>query len=198
MTEAADDHLDEYLDTVLIGGREERTIEIVDYSAEWPVRYSEERERINQALGSVARRIEHVGSTAVPGLAAKPVIDIMVTVDDPDDESDFREQLEGAGYVLRVREPRHRMFRTPERDVHLHIWQAGSEDEERHLRFRDRLRSNSRDREQYERTKRSLAGHYRDANYYAEAKTAVIQEILGGTGEGDRFLGSITRPGTSK
>lgn len=195
VTAGSNDHLDEYLDRVLIGGREERIIEIVDYDPQWPARYSVEREKISRALGAVARRIEHVGSTAVPGLAAKPVVDILVTVDDPDEESGFREQLEGVGYVLRVREPRHRMFRTPERDIHLHIWQARSEDESRHLRFRDRLRSSRRDREQYEQTKRSLAGRYRDGNYYAEAKTAVIEEILGRTtGAEFRPKGSGERP----
>lgn len=178
MTEGADDHLDEYLDAVLIGGREERTLEIVEYDAGWPERYAKEQRRIAGALGTTAKRIEHIGSTAVQGLAAKPIIDIMVTVDDPDDESAFRQQLEAAGYILRVREVGHRMFRTPERDVHVHVWQAGGHDEERHLRFRDRLRSDTADRDQYQRTKRSLAGRYRDMNYYAEAKSAVISEIL--------------------
>jgi GrpB-like predicted nucleotidyltransferase (UPF0157 family) len=175
-----DDYLDDYLDMVLIGGREERTVEIVDYDADWPVRYLEERGRIAHALGSQARRIEHIGSTAVPGLSAKPIVDIMVSVDDPDDEAAIRQPLETVGYVLRVREPHHRMYRTPERDVHVHIWEAGGDDEERHLRFRDRLRSNAEARDRYERTKRALAGRYRDMNYYAEAKSAVIEEILEG------------------
>ncbi len=176
MTDA--EELDRYLDTVLIGGREERVIEIVDYTPTWATRFETERRRISTALGSGARRIEHVGSTAVPGLAAKPVVDIMVTVDDPDDEAGFREQLEAAGYVLRVREPGHRMFRTPERDVHVHIWAFGGADERRHLVFRDRLRSDPADRMEYERAKRSLAGRYRDMNHYAQAKTAVIESIM--------------------
>jgi GrpB-like predicted nucleotidyltransferase (UPF0157 family) len=102
----------------------------------------------------------------------------MVTVDDPNAEAAYGPALEEAGYVLRVREPGHRMFRTPAGDVHVHIWPAGSDDEHRHLAFRDRLRSNADDRAEYERTKRSLAGHYRDMNYYARAKTDVIARIL--------------------
>ncbi len=176
MTDA--DELDTYLDTVLIGGREERVIEIVDYTSTWATRFETEQRRIAAALGSGARRIEHVGSTAVPGLAAKPIVDIMVTVDDPYDETGYREPLEDAGYVLRVREPGHRMFRTPERDVHVHIWASGGADERRHLVFRDRLRSDAADRTEYERTKRSLAGRYRDMNHYAQAKMAVIESIM--------------------
>jgi len=99
-------------------------------------------------------------------------------VDDPDDEAGFRDELESAGYVLRVREPGHRMFRTPQRDVHVHIWASGGPDERRHLVFRDRLRSSAADREEYERTKRSLAGRYTDMNHYAQAKTAVVDRIM--------------------
>lgn len=166
------------LEGVLIGGREERVIEIVEYRPEWVTRFKQERARIEKALGSAARRIEHIGSTAVEGLTAKPIIDVMVTVDDPDDESSYLPPMEGAGYILRVREPGHRMFRTPERDVHIHIWPAGSDDEERHLVFRDRLRSNARDRREYEQTKRDLAGHFRDINAYADAKSDVIKRIM--------------------
>lgn len=187
VAESQDDHLDEYLDTVLVGGREERTVEVVAYTGEWPARYEAERRRIARALGTTAKRIEHIGSTAVPGLGAKPIVDIMVVVDDPDDEDAFRTALEDGGYVLRVREPGHRMFRTPGRDVHVHIWRAGSDEERRHLLFRDHLRSNPEDRMRYETAKRSLAGHYRDVNYYAEAKSGVIAEILDrSTGDGAR------------
>ena len=170
--------LDRYLDTVLIGGREPRTVEIVDYTSSWPTRFAADRQRIEDALGATAKGIEHVGSTAVPGLAAKPIVDIMVTVDDPDDENSYLPALVEAGYVLRVRKVGHRMFRTPSGDVHVHIWRAGSDDEHRHLLFRDRLRSNAADRTEYESTKRSLVGRYRDMNHYAEAKSDVIRSIL--------------------
>ncbi len=172
------DYLDEELDRVLIGGREEREVRIEPYSKEWPRRFEEERKRIEGALGSIARRIEHVGSTAVPGLGAKPVIDIMVSVDDTEDEGAFVRALEGVGYELRVREPGHRMFRTPARDVHVHIWTAGSEDERRHLLFRDWLRSHPEERLSYEAKKRALAGNWRDTNYYARAKGPFIDEVV--------------------
>ena len=163
---------------VLIGGREDREIVIVEYSPGWPARFEQERERIAAALGGLARRIAHVGSTAVPGLAAKPIVDLLVTVDDPDDEAAYLPALERAGYVLRVREPGHRMFRTPERDVHVHIWEAGSDEERRHLVFRDRLRASEEDRREYEQTKRALAARFRDMNDYADAKSDVITRIM--------------------
>ena len=178
VTESDGHELDEYLDRVLIGGREEREVTIVDYDPSWVERFTEERSRIQRALGPSARSVEHIGSTAVPGLAAKPIVDIIVSVDDPNDERTYRTQLEEAGYVLRVREPDHRMFRTPERDVHIHIWRSGSDDERRHLIFRDWLRSHPADRADYERTKRMLAGNWPDMNYYANAKSEVINQIM--------------------
>jgi GrpB-like predicted nucleotidyltransferase (UPF0157 family) len=176
--EGGDDHLDAHLDAVLVGGREVGMVEIVDYRDDWPVRYQREHRRIASALGASARRIEHVGSTAVPGLAAKPIVDILVSVEDPDDEAAYRAALEAAGYVLRVREPGHRMFRTPERDVQIHVWRLGGDDEQRQLAFRDRLRVSAADRARYEETKRSLAGCYPDVGYYAEAKSPVVEDIL--------------------
>ena len=172
------DDLDEELDRVLIGGREEREVRIEPYSEEWPRRFEEERRRIEAAMGAVARRVEHVGSTAVPGLAAKPVIDVMVTVDDPEDEGAFVPRLEGVGYELRVREPGHRMLRTPARDVHVHIWTSGTDDERRHVLFRDWLRSHPEERRAYEAAKRDLAGRWRDTNYYARAKGPFIDGVL--------------------
>ncbi len=178
MAHDAPNHLDEYLDRVLIGGRESREITIVEYDPAWPARFAQERLRVAE-LGGVAKRIEHIGSTAVPGLAAKPVIDILVTVDDVEDEALHVPTLEACGYVLRVREPDHRMFRTPARDVHVHVWRRGGDDERRQLLFRDWLRGNAPDRNLYEQTKRELARRpWADMNYYAEAKSAVIAAIL--------------------
>jgi GrpB-like predicted nucleotidyltransferase (UPF0157 family) len=176
---SSDDAFDDYLDAVLIGGREERELILVDYLPTWATRSASERVRILEALGEVARRVEHVGSTAVPGLAAKPIVDILVAVDDPDDEDGYLDAMEGAGYELRVREPGHRMFRTPERDVHVHVWKAGSEDERRHLLFRDWLRQAPDDRALYESVKRRFVGEkFTDMNYYARAKGPVIEEIM--------------------
>lgn len=170
-------HLDHVLDEVLVGGRERRKIVIVDYDPAWPERFALERDRVGSALGSAAVRIEHVGSTSVCGLAAKPVVDLIVTVADPADES-IVGAMEAAGYELRVREPGHRMFRTPERDVHVHVWRDSDPEVERNLRFRDRLRESAEDRLAYEQLKRELAERdWPDMNYYAEAKGELIAEI---------------------
>jgi GrpB-like predicted nucleotidyltransferase (UPF0157 family) len=167
------------LDDVLIGGREKREITIVDYDPSWPGRFERERERVRAALGPAALCIEHIGSTAVPGLAAKPIIDLMVTVRDPDDERAFGPALESAGYRLRVREDGHRMFRTPELDVHVHVWRDSDPQVTRHLLFRDRLRSAPEDRRAYEQLKRRLARReWADMNDYADAKTDLIAAIL--------------------
>ena len=158
------------------------TIELVDYHDEWPRLFRREADRIRGALGPKALRIEHVGSTSVPGLAAKPIIDIDLVVADSSDESAYVPELEAAGYVLRIREPEwfeHRLFKGPDTDVNLHVFSAGCPEIERHLLFRDRLRGNADDRDLYARTKRELAR--RDWQYtqqYADAKTAVIAEIL--------------------
>ncbi len=121
-TPHASTHLDDELDAVLIGGREPGPVEIVAYDPRWRARFEAERRNIAAALGPLARRIEHIGSTSVPDLAAKPIVDVLVEVDDPAREEDYAGHLSAAGYELRVREPRHRMFRTPARDVHVHVW----------------------------------------------------------------------------
>src|SRR5829696_5784114 len=102
------------LDAVLIGGRERRRVVIADYDPAWPQRFEVERERIAAALGDRALRIEHIGSTSVPGLAAKPIVDMLVEVATLD-EAALAPPLQDAGYVLRVREEGHLMFRTPAR-----------------------------------------------------------------------------------
>ena len=179
MASSSDDAFDDYLDAVLIGEREERELILVDYVPTWATRFASERVRILEALGEVARRVEHVGSTAVPGLAAKPIVDILVAVNHPDDEDSYLGAMEDAGYELRVREPGHRMFRTPERDVHVHVWKAGSDDEHRHLLFRDWLRQAPDDRALYESIKRRFIGEkFTDMNYYARAKGPVIEDIM--------------------
>ncbi len=141
----------------VLGDSDAADVRIVDYDESWPARFEIERARIDGALGAVARRVEHVGSTAVPGLAAKPIVDISVGVDDPDDDALFVPQLTAAGYVLRVIEPEHRMFRSPQRDVHVHVWREGSDKQREQLVFRDWLRVNEEDRLLYESVKRDLA-----------------------------------------
>jgi GrpB-like predicted nucleotidyltransferase (UPF0157 family) len=162
----------------LIGGLEKREIRVVPYDPRWAERFERERERILAALGALARRVDHVGSTSVPGLAAKPIIDIDVSVPDIRDEAAYLAPLLATGYRLRVREPGHRLVRTPERDVHVHVCSAGSEWEWRHLLFRDWLRINGPDRVAYERLKQRLAHQdWTDMNAYAAAKLPLIDEI---------------------
>jgi GrpB-like predicted nucleotidyltransferase (UPF0157 family) len=166
-------------DLVLIGGREHRPIVITEYDSAWPLRYGEEQRRIAAALGSRACRIEHIGSTSVTGQAAKPIVDVLVAVDDVHDER-VKSLLESVGYILRVREPGHRMLRTRELDVHVHLWPAESAEVRRHLLFRDWLRVDASDRALYARVKRELAARdWADTNDYAEAKTEVIAAITG-------------------
>jgi GrpB-like predicted nucleotidyltransferase (UPF0157 family) len=163
---------------VLIGGIERRPIELVEHVPAWAARFAELREPLVAALAGVAVRVEHVGSTAVPGLAAKPIIDVQVAVADPNREELFGPALERFGYRIRVREPRHRMFRKPALDVHVHVWQADGPDERRHLLFRDWLRRSAEDRACYEGAKRELAAReWEDMNAYADAKSPVIAAI---------------------
>jgi GrpB-like predicted nucleotidyltransferase (UPF0157 family) len=175
----------EPLETGLIGGTEKREIKILDYDPDWPKKFETHAKRIADALGGSALRIEHVGSTSVPGLAAKPIIDILVVVQDSSDESAYLPQLEAAGYVLRVREPgwhEHRMFRTPEKDVHVHIYSVRCPEIQRVLTFRNCLRRNFEDRRRYEQAKRELtAREWPDMNAYANAKMEVIESILAGS-----------------
>jgi GrpB-like predicted nucleotidyltransferase (UPF0157 family) len=166
----------------LIGGVEKRQIEIVDYQPLWPKKFQTHAGAIAEALGAGVLQIEHVGSTSVPGLAAKPIVDVLIVVPDSANEDSYLPQLLAAGYELRVREPdwyEHRMFRTPARDVHIHVYALGCPEIERCLIFRNRLRENPGDRRLYEQTKRTLATQsWPDMNAYANAKTVVIESII--------------------
>ncbi|MEI9894215.1 MAG: GrpB family protein [Chthoniobacter sp.] len=170
------------MNEVLIGGIEKREIVIVDYDPCWPEKFLQHGEILAQVLGSRALAIEHVGSTSVPGLAAKPIVDIDVLVEDSREEATYLPALVQAGYGLRVREPdwhQHRMFRTPGLDVHVHIFSSGCVEFTRHLAFRDRLRACPEDRLLYESVKRKLAREdWPDMNAYARAKTEIVEQIL--------------------
>jgi GrpB-like predicted nucleotidyltransferase (UPF0157 family) len=168
-----------YLDRVLIGGREPAEISVVNYDERWPVRFRELAERVRRALGERALGVEHIGSTSVPGLAAKPIVDVLLTVADVDDEAAYLPALESAGFPLRVREPGHRMVRTPARDVHVHVYEPDRPEVRDYLDLRDWLRVDAQDRELYAATKRRLARQrWADMNDYADAKTDVIAAIL--------------------
>jgi GrpB-like predicted nucleotidyltransferase (UPF0157 family) len=157
-------------------------VELVDYDPAWPQLFAREAERVRAALGDRVLLLEHVGSTSVPGLTAKPWIDMVLVVADSADEPAYVPALDAAGYVLRIREPdwyEHRMFRRLDPGVYLHVFSPDSSEVERLLLFRDRLRSNEPDRRLYERTKRELARQeWAYAQNYADAKAAVVEEII--------------------
>jgi len=159
------------------------TIWIVDYDPRWPELFRREADRIRAVLGSRALRIEHTGSTSVPGLAAKPVIDMLLEVTDSADENSYVPALEAGGYVLSIREAdwhEHRMFNRRDAEVNLHVFSSGCPEIGRILAFRDWLRSNAADRELYARAKLALAQReWKDVQAYADAKTMVVEEILG-------------------
>jgi GrpB-like predicted nucleotidyltransferase (UPF0157 family)/ligand-binding SRPBCC domain-containing protein len=159
-------------------------IQIADYDPQWPELFAREAARIGEALGAGALRIEHAGSTSVPGLAAKPVIDVVLAVANAADEPSYVPVLERAGYTLRIREPdwhEHRLLEgsTSGRPVNLHVFSDGCPEIARMLRFRDWLRGHADDRELYERTKRDLARQdFEHVQNYADAKNRVVDGIM--------------------
>ena len=175
---------EEQLAATRIGGPtlHEDTILLVEYDPAWVALFAREAERIRAVLGPGALSVEHAGSTSVPGLAAKPIIDVVVTVADSADEASYVPPMEAAGYVLHIREPgwyEHRLFNGPDTDVNVHVFSAGCVEVDRMLRFRDRLRANPADRERYEQTKRELATRrWRYVQHYADAKSGVVAEIM--------------------
>lgn len=175
---------DEELQHALIGPvvPHNAKITLAEYDPAWPRLYSREARRIRLALGSSAMLVEHAGSTSVPGLAAKPIIDIVLAVPDSADEAAYVPALEAAGYVLWSREPdwfEHRMFKGPDTDIHLHVFTAGATEIDRMLLFRDWLRVSETDRAAYLAVKRDLAKRtWRHVQHYADAKSAIVEEIL--------------------
>lgn len=182
---------EEYLRTVTIGELTPHEIKVVleDYDPRWPERFEENRALIVGALGDRALAVDHAGSTSVPGLPAKPVIDIVLQVADSADESSYVPDLEAVGYVLRIREAdwlEHRvLYRRVEHgaphNVNVHVFSPSRAAEEiaRMLGFRDWLRTHDEDRDRYAATKRELAT--RDWKYvqgYADAKSEIVEEIL--------------------
>ncbi|RLP92207.1 GrpB family protein [Micromonospora sp. CV4] len=158
-----------------------QSIVIEDYDPAWADRFAAARALLTRALGDEIIGVEHVGSTSVPGLAAKPVIDIDLLVEDTTDESRYLPALERLGYRLVLREPwwhGHRMFLSPAEDVNLHVWPRGAPEPVRHRLFRDWLRSHPDDRELYAVTKRRLARETAQRpSDYSLAKNDVIDEI---------------------
>jgi GrpB-like predicted nucleotidyltransferase (UPF0157 family) len=197
MGSRSDERLEE-LRRVLVQGPTPVTVLVVDPDPAWPAQYEVYAADLRVALGDRLRLVEHIGSTAVADLPAKPVIDIVAGIDDPDDEAAYLPDLIAAGWDLRVREPGHRCLRAePSRsarrfaDTHvvaanLHCYQPGSPEIDRYLKLRDLLRTDPSARSRYASLKRSLAGReWPDMNLYADAKGPLIRELLGdNSGEG--------------
>jgi GrpB-like predicted nucleotidyltransferase (UPF0157 family) len=158
-------------------------ITLAEPDPNWPILFEREADRIREVLGPAVVRLEHAGSTSVPGLVAKPIIDIVLVVRDSADERSYVPALTAAGYRLVIREPdwfEHRLFKGPDTDINLHVFTAGADEVDRMLRFRDRLRADEQDRDLYARTKRGLAAQeWRHVQHYAQAKSDVVQQILG-------------------
>ena len=158
------------------------TISLVQHDPEWSMQYVAEERRIQAALGSAALVVEHVGSTSIPGIPAKPTIDILLAVRDSTDERAYVPALEAQGYRLHIREPdwhQHRLLKGDRPPVNLHVFTVGSSEISRMITFRDRCRSHPEERALYERTKLELASRvWRHVQHYANAKGEVIEEII--------------------
>jgi GrpB-like predicted nucleotidyltransferase (UPF0157 family) len=157
-------------------------IRLEEYNPDWPRLFEREAARIRNALGERALQVEHAGSTSVPGLAGKPLIDIVLVVEDSAEAAAYGPLLEAVGYTRTIREPdwyEHRLFKGLDTNVNVHTFSAGCSEVERILLFRDWLRTHPDDRELYRRAKQELAA--RDWKYvqqYADAKTAVMQAMI--------------------
>ena len=168
------------------GATPDRALELRPYDDAWPAAYELLAERVRDALGFRVMALEHVGSTAVPGLAAKPIIDLDLIVADPDREDDYVPALVAVGFELRVREPwwhRHRMLRSHEPRANLHVWGCESPEPVRHRIFRDWLRLSSEDRDLYAAAKheaiRAATALGEDVNQYNDRKSETLRAIYG-------------------
>lgn len=176
--------IDERLAAATIGDRQllNSTIYLSPYNPDWPSQFLQHAKLIREALLEKVLLLEHVGSTSVPGLAAKPIIDMILAVADSADESAYVPPLEAKGFVLRIREPdwfEHRMFKSPDIAGNLHIFSVGCSEIDRMVTFRNWLREHDDDRLLYEQTKRDLAAYtWKDIQHYADAKAEIIKAIL--------------------
>ncbi|EZH65211.1 hypothetical protein DH09_16330 [Bacillaceae bacterium JMAK1] len=175
---------DEELQAITVGERKlhNNTIDLQEYDPTWPTQYQAEEEKIHRALQSEVVQLEHVGSTSIPGMSAKPIIDIILVVHDSAEESGYVQALESVGYKLIIREPdwyEHRMLKRNDEGVNLHVFSEGCEESTRMLAFRDHLRANEEDFLLYKQKKQELSKHtWRHVQHYADAKSEVVKEII--------------------
>ncbi len=173
-----------------VGGANPSTgpIVLVPYDAAWPALFAREEERIRSALGDRVLALEHTGSTSVPGLSAKPIIDMTLILADVADEPAYLADLEVAGYRLTIREAEpewydHRLFKGPDTNINLHAFSAGCVELDRMVGFRDWLRAHDDDRDLYEATKRDLSTRaWAYVQNYADAKSEVVEAIMARAG----------------
>lgn len=158
------------------------TIYLAPYDPAWPSLFAQLAEQIRSALGDRVLLLEHAGSTSVPGLSAKPIIDMVMAVADSGDEAAYVPPLEAIGYTLKIREPdwyHHRVLNPPETPGNLHVFSQGCEEIQQMLLFRDWLRTHPEERLLYEQAKRDLAARtWKYVQNYADAKTEVVRQIL--------------------
>ncbi|MFI4933128.1 MAG: GrpB family protein [Caulobacterales bacterium] len=157
-------------------------IYLAPYNPDWPAQYEAEAAKIRAALGDDARVLEHVGSTSIPGLSAKPILDILLAVDNSADEDAYAPALTAQGYTLHLREPdweQHRVMKGEQPNVNLHVFTVGSREIARMVGFRDRCRKHPEELRLYEETKRALAARtWRHVQHYANAKAEVVEAII--------------------
>ena len=158
-------------------------ITVVSYDPVWPELFRQLGARLRAALGGVALRLDHIGSTAVPGLAAKPIVDVQISVERLEPVEPFRSPLEAAGFVYWAAntERTKRYFREApgQRRTHVHVRRAGSFSEQFALLFRDFLRADPAAAQDYGQRKLVLAARFtNDRHGYLEAKPPIIWEVL--------------------
>ncbi|EKT4087854.1 hypothetical protein PGKDCPLP_02305 [Stenotrophomonas maltophilia] len=164
----------------VLGAPQPEALQVVPWSTLWADQFEQQRTQLQATLGNIALGIEHVGSTAVPGLPAKPVLDIDLLVADPADEAAWLPALQALGYVLTIRERswyQHRMLRLDVPRVNLHVFAPGCAEHLRHCLFRDWLRSHEDDRRRYAQAKQAALQGNANVQAYNRSKQDVVRGI---------------------
>jgi GrpB-like predicted nucleotidyltransferase (UPF0157 family) len=183
LTDFADPPVPEGVSPYVTGAGPRLDVRVVEPDPAWPTQAQAVIARIQQALGPVVVGVEHVGSTAVPGLPAKPVLDLDLRVTDPDDEGAYLPPLEAAGFALIVREPwwyRHRMLRGSDPDVNLHVYGPESAESARQRLFRDWLHEHPEDRDRYAAAKRAASAESAAEGEHVQQYNARKEAVLRG------------------
>ncbi|WP_431870947.1 GrpB family protein [Nocardiopsis eucommiae] len=162
----------------LVNGR----VRLSEADPKWPYLFRQEESRVRSALGDRVLSLDHVGSTSVPGLAAKPCVDLLMVVADSADEPAYLPDLEKAGYSLVIAEPdwfEHRVLKGPSVNLNLHVFSEGCEEADRMRLFRDYLTADAGARERYTAVKRDLSERtWKRIQDYADAKSDIVLELL--------------------